>query len=78
MTDFKIPFSRIFWPSLLAIIIAVFVGLFMFLLVIGGIIGSFSEFGPEPIAVNENSILHMQLNGQIASTHHAIGQVHPL
>jgi protease-4 len=65
MSDFKIPFSRIFWPSLLAIIIAVFVGLFMFLLVIGGIIGSFSEFGPEPIAVNENSILHMQLNGQI-------------
>ena len=65
MTDTKIPFSRIFWPTLVAIGIALTLGLVFFFLILGGIIGSFSSFGPEPYAVENKSILHVTLKGTI-------------
>jgi protease-4 len=65
MTDTKIPFSRIFWPTLVAIGIALSLGLVFFFLILGGIIGSFSEFGPEPYAIENKSILHVTLKGTI-------------
>ena len=65
MTDSKIPFSRIFWPTLVAIGIALSLGLVFFFLILGGIIGSFSEFGPEPYAIENKSILHVTLKGTI-------------
>jgi hypothetical protein len=65
MTDTKIPFSRIFWPTLVAIGIALSLGLVFFFLILGGIIGSFSEFGPEPYAVENKSILHVSYHKSI-------------
>jgi protease-4 len=65
MTDSKIPFSRIFWPTLVAIGIALSLGLVFFFLILGGIIGSFSEFGPAPYAIENKSILRVTLDGNI-------------
>lgn len=65
MTDSKIPFSRIFWPTLVAIVIALSLGLVFFFLILGGIIGSFSDFGPAPYALENKSILHVTLEGNI-------------
>jgi protease-4 len=65
MTDTKIPFSRIFWPTLVAIGIALSFGLVFFFLILGGIIGSFSDFGPAPYAIENKSILHVTLEGNI-------------
>ena len=61
----KVPFSKIFWPSFLAVFIAGLVGMIFFFLVLGGVIGSFSDFGPEPVAIKDKTILHMSLNGTI-------------
>lgn len=65
MPDNKIPFGKIFWPSLLAIFIMTIIGLFIFVLIIGGIIGSFGEFGPKPLSLKNNTVLHMTLDGKI-------------
>ncbi len=66
MSENKITFGKIFWPSLLAIFIMSIIGLFIFVLIIGGIIGSFGEFGPKPLSIKNNTVLHMTLNGEIA------------
>jgi protease-4 len=63
--DQKVPFNRVFWPALVAIVIALFLGMVFFLLVVGGIIGSFAKFGPEPYSVASGSVLKMTLNGTI-------------
>lgn len=65
MTDKKITFGRIFWPSFLAVFIMSVIGLLLFSLILGGIIGSFGEFGPKPLAIKSNTVLHMTLNGEI-------------
>lgn len=63
--DQKVPFTRVFWPALVAIVIALFLGMVFFLLVVGGIIGSFASFGPEPYSVASGSVLKMTLSGTI-------------
>jgi protease-4 len=65
MTDKKITFGRIFWPSFLAVFIMSVIGLLIFFLILGGIIGSFGDFGPKPLAIKSNTVLHMTLNGEI-------------
>lgn len=65
MSEKQISFGRIFWPSLLAVFIMSIIGIFLFILVLGGIIGSFGEFGPKPLAVRNNSVLHVTLDGEI-------------
>jgi protease IV len=65
MTESKVTFGKVFWPSLVAIIIASIVGIIFFFLILGGIIGSFSDFGPEPLAIKDKTILQMQLKGAI-------------
>ena len=65
MSENKIPFSRIFWPSITAVGVALLIGMIFFFLILGGIIGSLSEFGPEPFAVEDKSVLHITLNGTI-------------
>ena len=65
MADNKISFGRIFWPSFLAIFIMSIISLLFFSLIIGGIIGSFGEFGPKPLAIKNNTVLHMTLDGEI-------------
>jgi len=64
-TESKVSFGKVFWPSLVAIMIASIAGLVFFFLILGGIIGAFSDFGPEPLALKEKTILHMQLKGTI-------------
>jgi len=65
MNEKRISFGKIFWPSLLAGFVMSLVGILIFSLIIGGIIGSFGDFGPKPLAVKSNSILHMTLDGDI-------------
>ena len=66
MSESKISFGKIFWPSLLAVFIVSIIGILLFFLVLGGIIGSFGEFGPKPLAIKDKTVLHMTLNGEIA------------
>lgn len=66
MSDNKITFGKVFWPSLLSVFIVSIIGLLLFFLILGGIIGSFGDFGPKPLAVKDKTILHMTLDGQIA------------
>ncbi len=64
-TNNKFSFGKVFWPSFLAVFLAGLVGMIFFFLILGGIIGSFSEFGPEPLALEDKTILHLKLDGQI-------------
>lgn len=66
MSDNKITFGKVFWPSFLAVLIMSIIGLLIFFLILGGIIGSFGDFGPKPLAVKDKTVLHMTLDGQIA------------
>jgi protease IV len=66
MSDNKISFGKVFWPSLLSVFIVSIIGLLIFFLILGGIIGSFGDFGPKPLAVKDKTILHMTLEGEIA------------
>lgn len=66
MTDNKIGFGKIFWPSLIAALIVSILGSIIFLLVTAGLISGLSDLKPEPFSVKENTVLHITLNGQIA------------
>jgi len=65
MTDKKITFGKIFWPSFLAVFIMSIIGLIIFSLILGGLVGSFGKFGPKPLAIKNNTVLHMTLSGAI-------------
>jgi protease-4 len=65
MSDNKITFGKLFWPSFLAVFIMSIIGFIIFFLILGGIIGSFGDFGPKPLAIKNNTVLHMTLDGQI-------------
>jgi len=64
-TESKVSFGKVFWPSLVAIIIASIVGIVFFIMILGGIIGSLSDFGGSRLDLKENTILQMQLKGTI-------------
>ena len=66
MTDKKIGFGKIFWPSLVAALIVSILGSIIFLLVTAGFISGLSNLKPEPFSVKENTVLHITLDGQIA------------
>ena len=65
MSDNRLSFAKLFWPSFLAVFIAGLVGMVFFFLILGGIIGSFGDFGPEPLALQNKTVLHLKLSGQI-------------
>jgi protease-4 len=65
MTEKKITFGKIFWPSFVAVFIMSIIGLIIFSLILGGLIGSFGKFGPKPLAIKNNTVLHMTLSGAI-------------
>lgn len=65
MSENKISFSRVFWPSFLAVLIAGIVGMVIFFVILGGVIGSMSDFEAPPITIEDKTILHMQLDGEI-------------
>jgi protease-4 len=45
--------------------IAGLVTLFLFFLVLGGLIGSFGDFGPQPLAIKNSTILQLKLTGEL-------------
>lgn len=57
----KLTFGRIFWPSLVAVLVASVISMILFFIMLGSAIG-----GEEPYSVKENSVLHMTLKGAIA------------
>jgi protease IV len=65
MSENRLSFGKLFWPSFLAVFIAGLVGMVFFFLILGGIIGSFGDFGPEPLALQNNTVLHLRLSGTI-------------
>lgn len=66
MSEKKVTFGKIFWPSLIAALIMSVVGTVIWLIAISGLIGSFGEFdGKKPFSVKSNTILHMELDGRI-------------
>jgi protease-4 len=66
MTEKKIGFGKIFWPSLIAALIVSVIGTIIFLLVVGGIIGNVTNMEAEPLVVKDNTVLHITLDGEIA------------
>ena len=66
MSDNKITFGRVFWPSMVAVLVVSFISLILFFLVLGGIIGGLSDFSPKPMTIKDNTVLHMTLDGEIA------------
>jgi protease-4 len=62
----KVSFGKVFWPSLVAILIASIISLILFFTALGGLISSFSSgFDAKTIAVDNNSVLHVKLDNQI-------------
>lgn len=61
MTEKKVSFWRIFWPSVVAIIITSTLGWIFFFVIIGGIF----NIEPKPYTIDSKSILHLTLDGQI-------------
>jgi protease-4 len=64
MTEKRISFGKIFWPSLVAALIVSLIGSIIFLLISFGIISGLSD--GKPYSVKENTVLHVTLNGNIA------------
>lgn len=65
MSENRLSFSKLFWPSFLAVFVAGLVGMLFFFLVLGGLIGSFGDFGPEPLALQDKTVLHLRVSGAI-------------
>jgi protease-4 len=65
MSENRLSFGKLFWPSFLAVFVAGLVGMVFFFLILGGIIGSFGDFGPEPLALQDKTVLHLKLSGTI-------------
>lgn len=65
MTQNKIKFGKIFWPSLVAAIIASIIGTIIFILGITGVISGLTNLESKPISVENKTVLHLTLDGQI-------------
>ena len=58
MSDTKITFGKVFWPSMVAVLVVSFISLILFFLILGGIIGGLSDFGRQAIAeMNRQGVL---------------------
>jgi protease-4 len=77
MSNGKVSFGKIFWPSLVAIIVASFISIIIFFLALGGFIGSISAgFQPKPMQVKQATVLHLTLNNTISEVSDA--NINPL
>jgi protease-4 len=63
MSEKKITFGRIFWPTFWAALAISIIGAIIWLFIIFGIIGSFGQ--KKPYSVKNNTVLHMTLDGNI-------------
>lgn len=59
-----VTFGRVFWPSLLAVVIVALIGMLIFFSIVGGIIGSFGE--KPSLSISPKTVLHLTLEGNIA------------
>ena len=64
MSERKVTFGRIFWPSLWAALTVSIIGIIIWVIVIGSFVSSF-ETKPG-VSVDKNTVLHMKLDGVIA------------
>ncbi|MBL4861712.1 MAG: hypothetical protein JKY09_01675, partial [Crocinitomicaceae bacterium] len=65
MSEKKVTFGRIFWPSLWSALVVSIIGVLIWALVIGSLFSGFGEFGKSSLVVKDKTILHMELNGKI-------------
>ena len=65
MSEKKVGFGRIFWPSLVAALIVSVLGSIIFVLVVGGFISGLSDMKSEPMSINEKTVLHLTLDGAV-------------
>ncbi|HIP32564.1 MAG TPA: signal peptide peptidase SppA [Crocinitomicaceae bacterium] len=63
MSERKVSFGRIFWPSLWAALIVSIIGLLIWLLVISSFVGGLDS--SKGISLEDKTVLHMKLNGKI-------------
>ncbi len=63
MSERKITFGRIFWPSFWAALIVSVLGVIVWLVVLGAFIGGLE--GDSTFKVEKNTVLHMTLNGDV-------------
>jgi len=66
MSERKISFGKVFWPSLVAALIVSVLGSIIFVLIVGGFINGLSDFKTESIALKDKTVLHLTLDGDIA------------
>jgi protease-4 len=64
MSEKKVTFGRIFWPSLWAALIVSVLGLIIWLVVIGSVVAGFDK--DTSLKVDKNTVLHVTLDGTIA------------
>jgi protease IV len=64
MSEPKLSFSRVFWPSLVAVIIASFISIVAFFIITGVLFSSLFNF-KSTLEIKDNSILQVKLNGEI-------------
>jgi protease-4 len=66
MSEKKISFGKIFWPSLLAAFIISLLGTLIFFIFLGSFVTSFSESPKKTI--KKNTVLHLTLSGEIGES----------
>jgi protease-4 len=65
MENKPVPFKRIFWPSLLAMLIVSVISLIIFFVMLGGLVSGLDNFTPPSEDLQDKTILHMTLSGDI-------------
>jgi protease IV len=66
MTEGKIKFGKIFWPSFLAVVIGGIISTVIYMLSLFGVLTLFFGMGDNELEVKDNTVLHMKLEGEIA------------
>ncbi len=64
MSEPKLSFSKVFWPSLVAVIIASFISIVAFFIITGVLFSSLFNF-KSTLEIKDNSILQVKLDGEI-------------
>ena len=65
MSENKIKFGKIFWPSLVAALIVSIIGTLIFILIVSGLISGFSNLETKQLNIDNKTVLHLTLDGQI-------------
>ncbi len=63
MSEKKVTFGRIFWPSLWSALIVSILGIFLWVIALSSLFGGFDT--PKEMKIDEKTVLHMTLDGRI-------------